>query len=205
MNETVPMAHAPAQDPLSPAAPAARSYTRLRRWHSGSGLRLFACVAVVVVALEQFAKVAVRASLPLGASVPVVGDVVRLTHVENPGVAFGLLATWPLVPVVATALILPGLALYVARAGTLPQTRLVTLGAIAGGALGNLVDRLLEGHVTDFVDVGLGNYRWPSFNGADTAIVLGVGALLLFAGRSDHRDAPSPVAAPLDAAAREAR
>lgn len=151
-------------------------------------MRWFVLVAATVVALEQAAKALVSVRLPLGTSVPISGDAVRLTHIENPGVAFGLLSAWPTVPLLATALIVPALVAYVVLRRPLPRVQQAALGSIAGGALGNLLDRLVSGRVTDFVDVGVGGYRWPAFNGADVAIVLGIAGLLFLSTRRDSPD-----------------
>ena len=131
-----------------------------------------ALTAAGVTAVDQAAKAAVVASLDRGESVNVFLGL-DLTNVRNSGVAFGLLsgASAPVgVLIAATLALLVG---YFARHST---RRLLWLpvGLLAGGAVGNLVDRIREGTVVDFIDpIG-----WPAFNLADTAIVLGVLGLL---------------------------
>ncbi|MCA3749277.1 MAG: signal peptidase II [Rubrobacter sp.] len=108
-----------------------------------------------------------------GETVPLAGDLFRLTLGENPGVAFGLLGGSPLVPWLS-ALALVVFALYLARSLRDSRAGGVSLGLILGGGLANLLDRLGDGRVTDYLDVGLGSWRWPTFNLPDAAITVGV-------------------------------
>ncbi len=137
-------------------------------------------VAIGVAAADQVAKLVAVRGLSHRGSVQVVGDVVRLTLVRNPGVAFGVkFGAWAQVPLaVLSALIVVLLAVYLIRqrGGSAPGE--TALAAIAGGALGNLVDRVRFGTVVDFLDIGVGTTRWPVFNVADTAVTIGVVYLL---------------------------
>ena len=107
--------------------------------------------------------------------------VLSLTMVWNAGVTFGLFKAggdWgPLVLVAVAVAIVAALAVWLRRA----ETRLValSLGAIAGGAIGNVLDRLRFGAVVDFIHIHVGTWSWYVFNVADAAIVCGVGALVL--------------------------
>ncbi len=148
---------------------------------------LFFAIAAAVVALDQLTKWLIRASLPLGASFPEDWPV-RLTHVANTGAAFGLFQDRSLF-FVAIAVVAVGLILYYYR--RLPADAWLVrlgLGLQLGGAIGNLIDRLQLGHVTDFVDFRF----WPVFNVADSSIVIGVFVLgyhLLF---MNHEERPEP-------------
>ena len=141
---------------------------------------VLAGAALVLYALDQLTKALVVANVPLGARYDVVEELVQLWHVRNTGAAFSILpgATWLFVPVTLGAI---GMVVYFHR--TLrargPWIQLI-LGAILAGALGNLTDRLRLGYVTDFVSVGIGNVRFPTFNVADSAVVLGIAALVTF-------------------------
>ncbi len=129
-----------------------------------------AVTTVTVFLLDFISKALVRQLMPFESSLPVIRGVLYLTHVGNPGAAFGLLANQTGF-FVAVTLAVVGLILYYARqvkdAGSLMH---VSLGLQLGGALGNLLDRLRFGRVTDFVDFRV----WPVFNLADSAIVIGV-------------------------------
>lgn len=139
-------------------------------------------IALIVVVADRASKWLVARSIPLHDSVNVLPGVLRLTHVQNSGAAFGLFAESPSEWKVALLILFSMLALVVVSALLWKNSHRMTttgvgLALILGGALGNLWDRLLSGHVVDFFDFYLGSYHWPAFNIADSAIV--VGALLL--------------------------
>ncbi|MBX6373770.1 MAG: signal peptidase II [Acetobacteraceae bacterium] len=148
-------------------------------------LRLGLPVAAAVLAADQASKwwILEVLRLPELRNVPVLalGPVgLDLTMVWNRGVTFGLLAGdsgWhQLVLGLLAALIAAFLLRWMARAE--PRPVAVALGAVIGGAVGNLIDRLRFGAVVDFVDAYAGSWHWYVFNLADAAIVLGVAALV---------------------------
>lgn len=131
-------------------------------------------VAIAAIFLDQASKILVESAMRLGQSDAVVGDLFRLTYIKNAGGAFGILLGggwfYFLASVVAVIMILFYLRRLPARQ-ILPR---LSLAMILGGALGNLIDRLRSGVVTDFLDFGVGNTRWPVFNLADAFITVGV-------------------------------
>lgn len=129
-------------------------------------------VAAAVLALDVLTK-ALVSGLPVGYSQPLLGQWVLLTHVRNSGAAFGMLAgrTGLFVALEIAVLV----ALPFALRLTADKWSLVAMGALMGGAAGNLLDRLRTGLVIDFIDLRF----WPVFNVADSAIVAGVGILVL--------------------------
>jgi len=133
-------------------------------------------IAVLVFAFDQVTKSIILSTIGSTGprSVEVLGDYVRLSFVTNTGSAFGLFQNSSGVIAIVSLVIVP--ALFFSRAFLSEPSLLVRicLGMLAGGALGNLVDRLRLGYVVDFVDVGVGSLRWPSFNVADSAFVVGV-------------------------------
>ncbi len=133
-----------------------------------------AFVAIVVVAIDQLTKRAVRSGIVPGEEHRLLPGV-QLVDARNHGVAFGFLPGDQLIVTIVIALALLMLLVYFARHVTRPLIWLPT-GMLVGGALGNIVDRVAEGSVTDFIKLPLG---WPPFNLADAAITLGV--LLLIA------------------------
>lgn len=147
--------------------------TGLKAW-SRAGLVL----AAVLVA-DQVTKALVRGGVELGSENPVI-PLVTLVHTRNSGVAFGAFEDQIAVVVVLIALAVAALVAYFATHRDSPWVWLPT-GLLAGGAVGNVVDRVREGFVTDFVKLPY----WPAFNVADLAITLGVLSLLLVAERSD--------------------
>jgi signal peptidase II len=153
---------------------------------------LFASTAAGVVVLDQATKALVLARLALYESVVVLPDFFNLTHVRNPGAAFGLFAgraasfRTPFF-LVATLVALVVILIALKRIGPGERWKRFALALVFGGALGNLVDRLRWGEVVDFLDVFWRTYHWPAFNVADSAITVGVGVLLaaeIFGGRS---------------------
>jgi signal peptidase II len=145
-----------------------------------AGARLVAVVSVVL-ALDQVTKAIVVASLARGESVNVFFGI-DLTYVRNTGVAFGAFSGGgALVPILVGVATLLLLLFFVHRAAT-PLIWL-PVGAIVGGALGNLADRARDGTVIDFVDP----IAWPAFNLADTAVVLGVLGLFYVVERPGSR------------------
>ncbi len=146
-------------------------------------LFLMALVFCIVFVSDQVTKRAVRNSMHIGESRPVfesvTGDLVRLTYVENPGIAFGIRvrngSLFTLFSILASIGIVVYLVLH--RHEGIGVKAGMTL--ILGGACGNLLDRILYQQVVDFVDIGLNNrFRWPVFNIADSAVV--VGMVILF-------------------------
>ncbi len=158
----------------APGAPA-----RGREW--GAAGRplwpLFIGLAAGVVVADQLAKAWLTSFLAPGESVDIVGDLLRLVNSHNAGGLFGLFQGQAL-PFGLVSLVVVGLIVaFHGRSGRSPYLS-VTLGLLLGGALGNLTDRLRLGYVVDFVDAGLGNVRWYTFNVADTAISFAILLLL---------------------------
>jgi signal peptidase II len=137
-----------------------------------------------IVVLDQITKAAVRATLPLGDSRPIIDGFLDLTHVQNTGAAFGLLnaADFPYKPLVMigiATLALVAIAVYASQLGFHERLARFGLALILGGAFGNLIDRALVGHVVDFVDVYWGSAHFWAFNVADAAITVGAAFVLL--------------------------
>ena len=144
----------------------------------------FYLISLVIVLLDQLAKLLVVRSMRPGQNIPIVPGFFDLTFVLNPGAAFSLFATLPewirnpffiLISVGAAVLIVAYRSRY------LRENRLasVSLALILGGAIGNLIDRLRYGVVVDFLDAHIHQYHWPIFNVADSAISVGVTLLLI--------------------------
>jgi signal peptidase II len=123
----------------------------------------------------------VAASVPFGTEVPVVGHLVGITNVRNSGAAFGLVPAGAGVFMIASVVVSIALVVYVART-PIGLWGGVVLGLILGGTIGNGLDRIVYGFVTDFINV----HFWPVFNVADSAISIGV--VLLIAGNVLRRE-----------------
>jgi signal peptidase II len=150
---------------------------KARAWALAGGL----CAAVA--GADQAAKAAVEASLATGETVEVLGPL-ALTLSHNSGIAFGLAGSGG-VPLVLFALVALGTIAYLfARDPTRPGMWVAT-GLLAGGAIGNLLDRIASDAVTDYIDIG----PWPAFNLADVAITCGVLLLAVLYLREAERGA----------------
>ena len=155
---------------------------------------VLAGTAVALYAADQLTKALVVAALEPGESVQVVGDLVRIWYVRNTGAAFSLFpgALWLFVPVTVLAL---GMIAWFFRSFRARGPWIhVVLGTILAGTLGNLTDRLRLGYVVDFMSVGFGGTRFPAFNVADSAVVVGIGLLVLYLSLADRkagRDEPA--------------
>lgn len=142
-----------------------------------------ALIAAVVI-LDQITKALVRRDIPLHDSITVLPGILNLVHVRNTGAAFGFLSAvdFPyksaVVALVATSALI-GIALYAARGSSHGRMARIGLALILGGAVGNLIDRLAIGSVVDFVDVVVGGWHFWAFNVADSAITLGVVAMMI--------------------------
>lgn len=163
----------------------------VRSWDGGK-LGLFAGVLSAVVAADLATKLLIQRTFFLYEQVSVIGDYVRLTYIHNPGAAFGI----QLGPPGYSRFIFLGLTIIalVALAGMYwvtparDRVRLSAIALICAGAIGNLLDRIRspEG-VVDFLDVGIGELRWPVFNVADIAVTTGAIFLALSLWREEQR------------------
>ena len=145
-----------------------------------SQLKIRLClVSLSVLVLDQWTKHLAETTLAGQPPLTVVPRFLDLVHVENTGVAFGLFAAGSsslgvlaltLLGMVALALVL----YYFWRTPENNRVVLFSLALILGGAIGNLMDRVMSGSVTDFIDVYVGTHHWPTFNVADSAISIGI-------------------------------
>lgn len=140
---------------------------RHRRW--------FLAAALVTLIADQLSKSFVRSILPLGASVPLFPNILHITHTQNPGAAFGLFPNSTSLLIVIAILVCV-LFIWIGRQGFDRRRIAIATGMMLGGALGNLIDRVRFGAVTDFIDIRV----WPVFNIADTALTSGAFLLLVW-------------------------
>ena len=146
---------------------------------------LFSVFLALSLGLDQWTKALARTHLrPLGPWNPkvVIEGFFNLRYSENPGVAFGMLQQMPGGKFVLTALAIAAIVLVVMylRRTDADATRLhVALGLVGGGALGNVIDRISYGRVTDFIVWHVKSHEWPTFNVADAALCVGVGLMML--------------------------
>jgi signal peptidase II len=136
----------------------------------------------IVLVLDGASKLWVESSLSLYQPVPIIDDIFRFSLGYNSGVAFGLFADGGPWPLVITGFIIAGLVVWFVRTlyrKHFPAYAAWPIGFLLGGAIGNFADRLWDGRVTDFLDIGIGLTRWPTFNLADSFILIGISCLML--------------------------
>jgi signal peptidase II len=150
--------------------------------HRARVVALAGLTTVVVLVLDQAAKVVVRDTVTPGERIDLIGGALRLVHVENDGVAFGRLSGSPVLVALIVGVALTALVLYVGTHLDVPGIWLPT-GLLLGGAIGNVIDRVARGSVTDYIKAS----HWPAFNVADIAITLGVVLLLVVVERDARR------------------
>ncbi len=151
---------------------------------AGSASARWFWLSLLILAADRCTKLAIEAYTRESFRYVVVPGVITLVHSHNPGIAFGMFAgfgsRWlPALLIASSAGVIVLLAwlLTAERAGG-PRGR-AGVALILGGAVGNLMDRVLHGSVTDFFEVRLGSYHWPAFNVADSAITIGAALVVL--------------------------
>jgi signal peptidase II len=156
-------------------------------------LALVAGIAVLVFALDRVTKIWVQQNVPLYEGRNVVGEYVRIVHTQNTGAAFGLLPERTTLLSVLSVLAVLAIVYYYRQFANSSPVVTATLGMQLGGAFGNLLDRVTQGYVVDFIDVGLvPGPRFWAFNVADSSIVLGILLVTLLLWREERRSAPRP-------------
>lgn len=131
-----------------------------------------------ILILDQITKIAVQQGMALNQSYPLLGEVVQLTFILNPGAAFGITLGGRWVYLVLSVVACAVMIYYLIRLPPVERWGRYAMMGILAGAIGNLIDRAVYGAVTDFIDIGVGAFRWPVFNVADSAITIGI--VLLF-------------------------
>lgn len=160
-----------------------------RSWTGGKA-KLLAIIVGVVVVFDQVTKLLVQQSFRLYQQVDVIGDYLRLTYIHNPGAAFGIQLGAYSRPIflVLSIVALAALAGMYWVTPVRDRMRLAAISLICGGAIGNLIDRVRsEQGVVDFLDVGIGDLRWPVFNIADIAVTTGAIFLALSLWQEEQR------------------
>lgn len=121
-------------------------------------------LTIAVIVVDQLTKFYILQNVLC--SIPLIGDFVRITPIQNPYAIFGLQYNMLLIPLSIVAICIILLILY--------KSKSCVFSLILGGAIGNLIDRIRINAVTDWIDIGIGTLRWPIFNIADSAITIGI-------------------------------
>lgn len=143
----------------------------------------FLGIIVLMLGLDQVSKWLVRDAMDLGQSIPIISSLMSFTYIENRGAAFGIMAGGRVLFIALTFLLLAFLLWY--RHQNKHQSLLleISTGLIIAGALGNLIDRIVKGSVTDFIDF----HFFPIFNVADIAVTCGVFLMAVFIFKDENK------------------
>lgn len=163
-------------------------------WNGGKA-RLFFGILGGVVVFDVLTKYLIQQSFRLYEQVDIVGAYVRLTYIRNPGAAFGIHVGDYSRPIflVLSLIALAALGAMYWATPVREKVRLVAIALICGGAIGNLIDRVRSAEgVVDFLDVGIGELRWPVFNIADIAVTTGAVFLALSLWREEQQPGRRP-------------
>jgi signal peptidase II len=171
-----------ASAPIPPAAANRPSAVgpRLSPLQRLRGYRLLLILALVVLILDQATKawIASRLVFPtygeLGGAIPVIRGFFYLVHVGNTGAAWSMFAGQSILLAGLAAATLAAIAWWRHALGLRERMPQICFGLLCGGIVGNLIDRLVHGHVVDFIDLHFGSYVYPTFNVADSGICIGV-------------------------------
>ncbi|HZD60285.1 MAG TPA: signal peptidase II [Anaerolineae bacterium] len=141
-------------------------------------------IAILVLIIDQASKAIIRHTLYVTESVQLIPGVLHVTHVKNPGAAFGILPNQQIAFFLVSMVVILFTIFYYMLVGRKDRLTAISLGLVLGGAVGNLIDRVVSGSVTDFIDFRV----WPVFNVADSSVVVGVIILSLLLVRSAHQE-----------------
>ncbi|MBP2111733.1 MULTISPECIES: signal peptidase II [Paenibacillus] len=136
-------------------------------------------IALIVFLIDQGTKYLIATRLELAEQIPVIKDFFIITSHRNRGAAFGILEGQQWFFIVITVIVVCGIVWYLNKARKTRKLLPTALALVLGGAIGNFLDRILNGEVVDFLMFNFGSYTFPIFNVADSCIVVGVGLIIL--------------------------
>lgn len=132
---------------------------------------LWAIIVILVVSIDQIVKHVITTNLTVGALKQVIPNFFYITHYENTGIAWSLMNNSRYIIIGITSIVAVAIGYYLFKSDkTIVK---ISLSLILGGAIGNLIDRIFTGSVTDFLEFHFGSYTFPIFNAADICIVTG--------------------------------
>ena len=132
-------------------------------------------IIFLVVLLDQITKYFVVTKMYFEESIPIINKIFYLTYITNTGTAFGKLQQYGSILLIFSVIAILILSLIVFKQKNIPKINLIAFSMILGGAIGNVIDRILRGSIVDFLDFRI----WPIFNIADSAITIGIALLII--------------------------
>ncbi len=131
--------------------------------------------ALIIIFLDQLTKFLIKQNLQLSQSIPIIKDILHITYITNTGSAFGLLKGFNFIFIAFSIIVIIVIFYFFKKIKENENLLQFSVGMLLGGTIGNLIDRLLQGAVTDFIDFRI----WPVFNLADSAVTIGVAILIV--------------------------
>lgn len=145
-------------------------------------------ITIIILIIDICSKIVVTRYIGLGESIMVINNFMYLTHVRNTGAAWSMFDNNKYFVLIVSAAIIIGLIRYIYINKPNNKFEKKAYGLILGGSLGNFINRCVNGYVTDFIDIKLGNYDYPIFNLADMFIVVGVIIFIIYTWRCNNGD-----------------
>ena len=141
---------------------------------------------IIFLALDVVSKLIISKYIGINKSIKIIHNFLNITNVRNTGVAWSLFSNQTIFVLIVSIIIIVGIIIYITKNKPKTTIEKVVYSMILGGALGNLIERLIHGYVTDFIDVYIFNYNYPIFNLADTFIVIGAILLIIISWRGEY-------------------
>ncbi len=141
---------------------------------------------IIFLTLDILSKLIISKYISINESIKIIGKFLNITNVRNTGVAWSLFDNQTLLVLIVSIIVIIGIIIYIKKNKPNTNIEKISYSMILGGALGNLIERLIHGYVTDFIDIYIFNYNYPIFNLADTFIVIGAILLIIISWRGEY-------------------
>ena len=141
-------------------------------------------IIILFLGLDLISKYLVTKNMFVGESIKIINNFFSITYVKNTGAAWSILSSNTWIVTAISILIIIGIIFYIYKYASKNKLEVIALSMILGGAMGNLIDRIMNGYVVDFLDFNLFGWNYPIFNLADTFIVIGVILYIIYVWRN---------------------
>lgn len=141
---------------------------------------------IIFLAFDIFSKLIISKYISINENVPIIKNFLNITNVRNTGVAWSLFDNQTLLVLIISTIVIIGIIIYIKKNKPNTNIEKISYSMILGGALGNLIERLVYSYVTDFIDIHIFGYNYPIFNLADTFIVIGAILLIIISWRNEY-------------------
>ena len=141
---------------------------------------------IIFLALDVISKLIISKYISVNKSIKIIHNFLNITNVRNTGVAWSLFDNQTILVLIVSIIVIIGIIIYITKNKPKTKNEKIVYSLILGGALGNLIERLIHGYVTDFIDINIFGYNYPIFNLADTCIVIGAILLIIISWRGEY-------------------